>query len=57
MDVTDRLTKVMKHILNFRITNNKEKKTKNIVKWSYFLLRGCTFWYFLVNKENINISI
>ena len=28
MDVKDRLTKVMKNILNFKITNNKEKKRK-----------------------------
>ena len=28
MDVKDRLTKVIKHILNFKITNNKEKKQK-----------------------------
>ena len=26
MDVKDRLTKVIKNILNFKITNNKEKK-------------------------------
>ena len=28
MDVKDRLTKVIKNILNFKITNNKEKKRK-----------------------------
>ena len=28
MDVTNRLTKFMKNILNFKITNNKEKKRK-----------------------------
>ena len=33
VDITDRLTKVMKNILNFKIIYNKEKKTKNIVKW------------------------
>ena len=26
MNVTDELKQVMKHILNFKITNNKEKK-------------------------------
>ena len=40
MNVTDKLTKVMKNILNFKTTNNKEKKTKNIVKWYFFYFGG-----------------
>ena len=40
MNVTDNLTKVMKNIYNFKITNNEEKKTKDIVKWYVFLLWG-----------------
>ena len=40
MDVTNRLTTFMKNILNFKITNNKEKKPTNIAKWYLFLLWG-----------------
>ena len=40
MNVTNTLSKLMKYIMNFKMTNNKEKKLKVFVKWFFFNFRG-----------------